>query len=263
MTTCKVTSIYFMHAVAFNDVTMEWMVVARVWLDKQCSSAYALGFKKLFEQCKVADQNFRVGETLQGIITDWSDAEIKGLKNVIGEGIAMKLLKGCKVHWLCSCQRISERVNLSANKQLEHDVFIKFACRIHTLPSAVEIVACFEALCGVRTIALLIERIPGICTEAEAHFVDSQCDWSKAKNWAQWWCRSTHLKMLCRTLACMDDDVWEECPTTTNAVERRNQDCSLAKPLHPKLAMIEAYKLDKVTCYKFIAADEGTSLIPK
>ena len=24
--------------------------------------------------------------------------------------------------------------------------------------------------------------------------------------------------------------------------------------------MIEAYKLDKVTCYKFIAADEGTSI---
>ena len=86
----------------------------------------------------------------------------------------MKLLKGCKVHWLRSCQRISERVNLSANKQLEHDVFMKIACRIQTLPSAVEIVACFEALCGVRTIALLIERIPGICTEAEAHFVDSQ-----------------------------------------------------------------------------------------
>ena len=50
---------YLFHAVAFNDVTMEWMVVARVWLDKQCSNAYALGFKKLFEQCKVADQNFR------------------------------------------------------------------------------------------------------------------------------------------------------------------------------------------------------------
>ena len=59
----------------------------------------------------------------------------------------------------------------------------------------------------------------------------------------------THLKMLCKALACMDHDVWEECPTTTNAVERRNQDCSLAKPLHPKLAMIEAYKLDMLQVY--------------
>ena len=99
----------------------------------------------------------------------------------------MKLLKGCKVHWFQSCQRISERVNLLENKQLERDVFMKIACQIQTLPSAVEIVACFEALCGVRTIASLTERIPGICTEADAHFVDSECDWSKAKNWAQWW----------------------------------------------------------------------------
>ena len=251
---------YLFHAVAFNHVTMEWMIVAHVWLDKQCSNAYALGFKKLFEQCQMADPNFRIGGTLQGIITDWSDAESKGLKNVIGEECAMKLLKGCRVHWLRSCQRICERVNLSENKQLECDVLMKIACQIQTLPSAVEIVACFEDLCGVRTIASLTERIPGICTEADAHFVDSECDWYKAKNWAQWWWCSTHLKMLCKALACMDNDVWEECPTTTNAVECRNQDCSLAKPLHPKLAMIEAYKLDKVTCYKFIAANEGTSI---
>ena len=98
--------------------------------DKQCSNAYALGFKKLFEQCQVADSNFNIGGTLQGIITDWSDAEIKGLKNVIGEESAMKLLKGCKVHWLRSCQRISEHVNLSENKLLEHDVFMKIACQI-------------------------------------------------------------------------------------------------------------------------------------
>ena len=30
--------------------------------------------------------------TLQGIVTDWSDAEIKGLKSVIGEENATKLL---------------------------------------------------------------------------------------------------------------------------------------------------------------------------
>ena len=58
----------------------------------------------------------------------------------------------------------------------------------------------------------------------------------------------------------MDHEVWEKCPTTTNAVERRNLDCPVPNPLHPKLAMMEAYKLDKVACYKFIAAEEGTSI---
>ena len=70
---------YLFHAVAFNHVTMEWMVVARVWLDQQTASAYGLGFKKLFEQYRQADTNFAIGKTLLGIVTDWSDAEIKGL----------------------------------------------------------------------------------------------------------------------------------------------------------------------------------------
>ena len=58
----------------------------------------------------------------------------------------------------------------------------------------------------------------------------------------------------------MDPGVWDECPTTTNSVERTNQDCSLPNPQHPKLAMMEACKLDKVACYKFMAAEEGTSI---
>ena len=43
-------------------------------------------------------------------------------------------------------------------------------------------------------------------------------------------------------------------------MERRNQDCSVTKPLHPKMAMMEAYRLDKVPCYKYIAATEGTTI---
>ena len=134
--------------------------------------------------------------------------------------------------------------------QLERNIFMKIAARIQNLHSAVEIIACFEALCGVKTAASLTQIIPGICTPDEAEYVDRNCNWSKAKNWAQWWSRGTHLKMLCKAMADMDDDVWDKCPTTTNAVERRNRDCSLSNPQHPKLAMMEAYKLDKVPCCK-------------
>ena len=49
------------------------------------------------------------------------------------------------------------------------------------LHSAVEIIACFEALCGVKTAASLTQIIPGICTPDEAEHVDSNCNWSKAK----------------------------------------------------------------------------------
>ena len=37
--------------------------------------------------------------TLQGIVTDWSDTEIHGLKIAVGKSIAERLLKGCKVLW--------------------------------------------------------------------------------------------------------------------------------------------------------------------
>ena len=53
------------------------MIVARVWLDQQNATAYGLGFKKLFEQCKQADTNFTIGETLLKIVTG---AETKGLQ---------------------------------------------------------------------------------------------------------------------------------------------------------------------------------------
>ena len=145
---------------------------------------------------------------------------------------------------------------------MERDVFMKISAKIQALPSAIEIIACFEALCGARRMRMLLEILPGICSDAEVDYKLSilSCDWSKAKNWAQWWCRSTHLRMLCKAFTKMDNQTWKECPTTTNAVERRNQDCSVSKPLHPKLAMMEAYKLDKVACCKYIAANEGISI---
>ena len=37
---------YLFNAVVFNEVTMEWMVVARVWLDDQSELGYKLAFKK-------------------------------------------------------------------------------------------------------------------------------------------------------------------------------------------------------------------------
>ena len=44
------------------------------------------------------NENFELGLTLQGIVTDWFKAEIHGLITAIGKDTAEKLLKGCKVH---------------------------------------------------------------------------------------------------------------------------------------------------------------------
>ena len=83
---------------------MEWMVIGRLQLNKQDANAYSLAFKKIFSKCSNSNDSFKVGETLIGIVTDWSDAEINGLKMAIGKDTAEKLLKGCSVHWLRSCK---------------------------------------------------------------------------------------------------------------------------------------------------------------
>lgn len=116
---------YIFNAVAFNKVSMEWMVVARLRLDAQIASAYALAFKKMFEKCRRYNEEFELGSTLQGIITDWSDAEISGLKMAIGKDLAEKLLKGCKVHWIRSCQRVADKVAKSRDKKRERDISLK------------------------------------------------------------------------------------------------------------------------------------------
>ena len=98
---------YLFNVVAFNDVTMEWMVVGRVRLDKQDSAAYRLAFTKFFETCKHHDSKFELNQTLVGIITDWSDAEINGLKEAVGKEVAENLLKGCKVAFMSAGCRSS------------------------------------------------------------------------------------------------------------------------------------------------------------
>ena len=136
----------------------------------------------MFDKCKQVDIAFVLGKTLLGVVTDWSDSEIKGLKNVVGEETAGELLKGCQVHWLRSCKRVAEHIASSTNKHMEYGIFIKFATKIQVLKSAINTVACFESLCGVRTVTQLIEQIPDICCLEVASYIDENCNWSKAKN---------------------------------------------------------------------------------
>ena len=252
---------YLINAVhvAFNTILMEWMVIARIRLNKQSADAYALAIKKVFSKCESDCDTFCIGETLLGIIIDWSDAEILGLKQAIGESKAQSLLRGCKVHWYRSCQRVADRVATSGERQRERTVFLKICHAIQELSSSVDIIACFEALCGVRTLGSMKDKLPALLCDDDALFVDRNCDWSAAKFWAQWWTRASHLRMLCKAFSPMDIETWKKCPSTTNAVERKNKDCkSDSKSL--KLGMINVYKVDKVVCCKHIAAEEGTSL---
>ena len=217
-------------------------------------------YTKLFDKCKNANENFELGLALQGIVTDWSDAEIRGLKIAAGKDTAEKLLKGCKVHWQRSCQRVAEKVLSSQERGREKKVFLQIASKIQFLDGSVSRIACFEALCGVRPVVQLLQIVPTLCMADDAKYIDDNCDWSCAKHWAQWWTHCDHLKMLSKSFSNMEDNIWEQCPSSTNAVEQRNRDCKSDTPQCLKLAMMKVYKVDKVACLKHIAAEENIIL---
>ena len=41
--------------------------------------------------------SFKVGKTLKGIILDWSDAQLSGLRSVVGDQVVSDIVKGCQV----------------------------------------------------------------------------------------------------------------------------------------------------------------------
>jgi hypothetical protein len=65
---------YLFNMVAFSYITMDWVVVSRVRMTKQDSSAYSLAYSKTIGKYKHSNNNFKLGTSLLGIVVDWSDA---------------------------------------------------------------------------------------------------------------------------------------------------------------------------------------------
>ena len=68
--------------------------VARVYLDKITAEALATVLREMFDQVKLDHSNFIVGETLKGILVDWSDTQLKALRVVLGDKIVDNVTKG-------------------------------------------------------------------------------------------------------------------------------------------------------------------------
>ena len=109
--------------------------MARVRLDREGAKGHGLAYKKMFEHCSAEYSEFEVGKSLKVVVIDWSDTEVARLRGAIGEDLARKLLKGCKVHWNHSWQRVRDRVASSTDKTFEKAVFGKIASSIVTLPA--------------------------------------------------------------------------------------------------------------------------------
>ena len=79
---------YLFNAAAFNEATMDWVVISCVRLTKQDHSAYRLAFSKTFEKCKADHCSFEPGRSLLAVVTDWSDSEVRGLCDAVGKRLA-------------------------------------------------------------------------------------------------------------------------------------------------------------------------------
>ena len=77
------------------------MVVGRVRMNLIDTDAYAECFRALFEQVASDHPTFKVGESLTGIIADWSDQQANGLEKAVGKLVARNMLKGCQVCTHC------------------------------------------------------------------------------------------------------------------------------------------------------------------
>ena len=242
---------YLFNMVSFNYTTMDWMVVSRVRLSRQNADAYALAFVKTFANCKHNHANFEPGTTLLGVVIDWCDAEINGLGKALGKEMAIKLLKGCSVHWTRSWQRVRDRVCSSNDVPREKKLFALIASNIQKLPTGSTVCNAFEVLCKQKSANTLIGRIKGFSKD-DSQFIDNSTNWSSAKRWAEWWMREQHLRMLSKNYSEMDQSIWEQCPADTNAVERKNKDSKETQPQPLQTAMVNLYKLDKAICSKHL-----------
>ena len=155
----------FIMQLPLNNISIERIVIKRHCLSKQSAIGYSIAFKKLvllFEKHYL--------KLLQN-----SHAEIDGLKLAVGKDMAERLLKGCNLHWLCSCRHIAERIASSTDKTRARVVFLNIAGKITKLQCSVDKITRFETLhSSVRNVK---DIIPTLCSDEDADFVDEDCDW--------------------------------------------------------------------------------------
>ena len=51
-------------------------------------------FLKLFNKCSLDHSSFKPGELLFAVVTDWSDAEVHGLCEAVGEQVGQSMVHG-------------------------------------------------------------------------------------------------------------------------------------------------------------------------
>ena len=82
----------------------------------------------------------------------------------------------CNEQWHKHPKRRHHSTEVYVCHMFLHTIFLAIASQVQKLESAIDIVSCFEALCGVRPIKELIKKIPTVRSSEDANFIDKQCD---------------------------------------------------------------------------------------
>lgn len=99
-----------------------------------------------------------------------------------------RLLKGCGVRWLISCERVA-RLVVNPAVRLE---FIRLCKEIRNMSELDQVYTTFK-------------KITTLCSELVT--------------WAEWWLREDNLKLLC---VAFSNRHWENTPDSTNIIESLN-----------------------------------------
>ena len=66
-------------------------------MNKLTAEAYREAFKAAFSAVKSDHPEFEVGKTQQGILTDWSDTQLRGIEEATSKKKTAKVVKRCQV----------------------------------------------------------------------------------------------------------------------------------------------------------------------
>eukprot|EP00112_Aurelia_sp_Birch-Aquarium-sp1_P022077 Seg6109.1 transcript_id=Seg6109.1/GoldUCD/mRNA.D3Y31 product="hypothetical protein" protein_id=Seg6109.1/GoldUCD/D3Y31 len=244
---------YLLNVAAFNLILMEWQVVARVLMTRMSSKAYTNAFDLIFTACTSDSPAFENGQGIVGIVVDFSDAQAKGVENVMGCKKAAEVLRGCRVHWMRQAERQAERIG---ENEIERRVFVKVCKAIPDETQDSKINTMFDVLSGKTKVSVLTTILE---LDAEERSIDN-ARWSKAKHWTSWWRKPKHAKMFIKGAKEMSNASWALCPETTNAVESMNRISVPNGSLTVKGFLEHLYRIDKNAAYQTVARQEGINV---
>ena len=173
----------------FPSITCTGHAVTRVHPETLTAETYAICFKAIFTTVK-NHPKFEVGDSLKGVVVDWSDTQMAGLEAAVGKETASLIAKGCKVHFIRLVKRVSKRINKGS--PLARKAFTAIALHIPKAATPEDVTTLFNVLAGkdVSEAAAIMPECSIVQQCSQEHKARL---WKKTMHWAEWWKHPRHL----------------------------------------------------------------------